>query len=762
MCLAVFFTAALAARGDTRDEAVVQEVPRDADALVIDTVMARVFTYGARHGKKADSFTSEIYVRHTLETRRRNALMRYVPGMYRLEKGTHSYFGEMLSRYLYSPPEDLYKKDIAAYHTMPHWRPSRDRWLGRYHLSIYNANLFTDRILSPLHRRNARYYRYRTRYCYMDRGRRIFSIAVQPRLSNTQLVRGHIDVDGESGRVVRFDFNFYYDWARLHVSGEMGRSGMAALLPQRLLITSRLTLFGNHIDETFEGLAVYRAASGSRNPKAGRRGRSRYDLTRQHLLRSDTTRMVHGTDYFDLHRPYPLLSHQQDILRNYHSRNDSTPAIADTLSTPSAALTDTTALRRLQQMPDSLAGGDATTPAADSTPKARRRFFSSQTEDLILDSHTFGNTDKSFVKLPAILTPSMVQWSRSRGFTLQTRLRGNVRLSRRRYLTMSPRVGYNFRQHQVYWNLPLHLDLRPSRGMYLSIEAGGGDHAYNSRQADAVRQQLHGVTHYDSVVKVFDAQDFNYYRDNRLITTFTVEPRVGLQLHLGLRYHRRALLHWNEVAAADGLRAHLASLAPRFHVVWTPALYYYRQEGRAVPLRSSWPTFMLDYERGLRLAHHHTNYERMEVDAQYVLPLYALRSLYLRAGGGLYTHRGINSFIDYDNFRYDYLPTGRHDELSGQFQLLDSRLYNESRYYIRLCAAYESPMLLFSRLRFLTRMVEKERLYLNLLQADYGGLYGEVGYGISTPLIDVTGFIARPRSSGFRIGCKVALSFFKD
>lgn len=708
----------------------------NADVDDADSVVARVFSYVVRNHLRLDAVRSEVYVRHTLQTRRRNGLMRYVPKMYRLERGVRRYFGESLARYQFRPPSELVKKDIAAYSTMPYLRPSRDRWVGRYSLSVYAPNLFTDRILSPLNRRNRHFYRYTGRYCYISEGRRMISIAVRPAISNTQCVRGSFDVDASTGRVEHFDFNFAYDWARVHVSGDMGRDSLAALLPTRLLIASRLKLFGNHIDETFEGMASYDFTPLPEPPDTGRI-KDRFDLTRQSLLRTDTASTCHDRTYFDTCRPYPLLPLQQAILDSAF--------VADSASSAAVSATN------------SLAPADS---ASVATP--RRRFFSSRTEDLILDSHTIGMGQRSRLKLPPILTPSMVQWSRARGVVLQTRLAFSFTMPGDRRTDFTPRVGYSFKQRQVYWRLPLAMELRPENAMRLDIEAGGGDQTYNAQQADEVRANLHGVSNYDSLVNIFDAYDFHYYRDNRLLAMLSFEPMVGLNVGMGFRYHRRALLGWNSLAATTGMSRHLTSLAPRLHIVWTPALYYYRDGRRAVPLRSRWPTFMVDYERGLSSFGHSTRYERVEFDAQYQWPLYALRSLYFRIGGGFYPQRGADCFIDYDYFRNNYLPAGRRDELSGQFQLLDSRWYNESRHYVRLSAAYESPMLLFSRLRWLTRVVEKERLYLNLLNVDRLGFYGEAGYGLSTPLVDVAGFASVTSEGVGSLGVKIALSFFDD
>ncbi|MDO4930481.1 MAG: DUF5686 family protein [Bacteroidales bacterium] len=705
------------------------------DSITADSVMALVYSYTSRYNLKTQDFKSEVYVRHTLQTRRRNILTRYIPGMLRLERGTNEYFGESLSLYQYRVPGEVDKKDIAAYSTMPYLRPSNDIWIGRYSIAIYEPTIFTDRILSPLNYRNRKFYRYSTRYTYINEGHLVVSIAVKPRISNMQLVRGSIDVDLSSGRVERFDLTFLYGWARLHVSAEMGREGQASLLPNRILLASQLKFLGNRIDETFEASATYDLSPLPR-PADTVSIVHRFDLSQQSLLRTDTTSMRRDRAFFDANRPFPLMDSQAAI---YRARE-----VRDSIRNADAALR-------------------AAAEAADSAAqKKRRRFFTARTEDLLLDSHTLGLTGQSRIKLPPIFTPSMVQWSQSGGFSLQTRLVFRYENERQNYIDFAPRVGYNFKQEQVYWRLPLTICVFPQYSGHIRIEAAGGDHMYNSQQADEVRQRLELVNDYDSLISVFDHYDFHYYRDNHLLTTITFQPIVGLELSTGFRYHHRTLLNWNSMASQTGMRRVLSSFAPRVHVTWTPALYYYRNGRVPVALHTKWPTFMVDYERGLKSFNNTTFYERIELDAKYTLSLYALRSLYLRAGCGFFTQRGDNCFFDYDYFRNSYLPIGWQDEISGQFQLLDSRWYNESRHYVRLSAAYESPMLLVSRLRWLTRVIQKERIYVNLLNVSTLGYYSEWGYGIATPLLDVAGFIAVAGHKQTGVGVKLVLRLGED
>ena len=179
-----------------RNETIAATSARRRDSINADSVMARVFTFTQRYGLRAAAFRSSVYVRHTLATKRRNIFTRYMPDMLRLERGSHEYFGEQMSQYQFRPPAEVYKKDIASFSTMPYLRQERDGWIGRYSLSIYEPNIFTDRILSPVNRRNRKYYRYRYQSCYISKGQRVVCVQVKPRISNTQLVRG---ADGARG-----------------------------------------------------------------------------------------------------------------------------------------------------------------------------------------------------------------------------------------------------------------------------------------------------------------------------------------------------------------------------------------------------------------------------------------------------------------------------------------------------------------------------------------------------------------------------------
>ena len=130
-----------------------------------------------------------------------------------------------------------------------------------------------------------------------------------------------------------------------------------------------------------------------------------------------------------------------------------------------------------------------------------------------MSSHSVDFNENTTLALPAVITPSMFLWSGSRGVSLQARLRFNVNFPRGQYLKLSPRVGYSFKQKQVYWNVPLNVLIFPSIGMGFEATVRNGNHIYSSLQAREVRKELEKYSDYDSLLNVFNKYNFNYYND---------------------------------------------------------------------------------------------------------------------------------------------------------------------------------------------------------------------------------------------------------
>lgn len=714
-------------------------------------LLDRIFDFGDNLQPERIHISADIYLRHRMFTHRRGPIVRYIPGMLRLEPGSNEYQTEALL-HVQSPPQGHAECKVVAFHSTARYLTA-DR-LSRtpaFFPHLYSAQLFANQVLNPLHRRNKKFYRYACLFSQIQSSSKVVRLMITPLFANDQLTRGYVDVDEESGAILKFKFAYHYRLQRITVMGEMGNSGYEYLIPIRLRILSRFKLLGNRVNEVTDLTTRFNITCPTTLVADST---SRYDLTQQYIVRLDTTRIITSPSYFDsLRTTFFLLPRRNSIDLSIFDKWERLDSLNRRLLRNGEDLNDSLVLCPVES---------SNFTVSDKNVKLERA------QNILLSSHSLplSGNGRTSVKLPPIFTPSMFQWSKSRGISLRSSLRfthyAKHSITDEPTFTFSPSLGYSFKQRQLYYRLPLNVNLLPSANGRVSLEAGGGTQAYNNNQAQDLRKKLEGIAHYDSLLAIIDSYGFHDYRDNYVRADFTFSPLPGLSLSFGPRYHRRVLIGWNELARAEGLDHFLSSIGPRLEVQYTPFLYYYRQGNRVKPLYSKWPTFLFCYERGYSLEGKESYYERIEGDIRLRIPLYAMRLLFFRLGGGLYTQHGMNSFIDYDYFRFNYIQPGWNDDLTGELQLLNNRWYNESRYYLQLTATYESPMLLLARAPFISRIIQSERFYCNTLSVRSLGFYTEVGYGIHTHLLDIGTFMGISPDRSLDFGCKLVLRFFDN
>ena len=133
----------------------------------------------------------------------------------------------------------------------------------------------------------------------------------------------------------------------------------------------------------------------------------------------------------------------------------------------------------------------------------------------------------------------------------------------------------------------------------------------------------------------------------------------------------------------------------------------------------------------------------------------------MKVGGGFYSRKKDNYFVDFMHFRDNKLPEGWDDEWTGNFQLLNSNWYNESRYYARANISYESPFLLTSWLPLVGRLVERERFYISALSIDNTRPYSELGYAFTTRLLSIGLFASFLNTEFQNFECKFTFELFR-
>ena len=383
------------------------------------------------------------------------------------------------------------------------------------------------------------------------------------------------------------------------------------------------------------------------------------------------------------------------------------------------------------------------TTIQDTTPKKqnlwKKVFWDTIGDNLV--TPISAESEDAYFSMSPIINPLYISYSHSRGVRYKMNFRSRFRFSTYRYLTLNPTLGYGFKEKIFYFTIPLRMTYNPKRNGYAEIVFGNGNRISNSSVMEAINK-----AHKDTIN--FDNKDMDLFKDQHLSLYNNIMLFDWFDIETGIIYHRRAALN-KALMIEYGMPTEYKSFAPLVGLKFQPWL-------------NRGPLISINYERAINgVLKSNLEYERWEFDAQWKKKIPGLRILNLRAGAGFYTNKKDNLFVDFANFRDENLPEGWDDDWSGNFQLLSSRMYNESNYYIRGNVSYESPMMAATWIPYLGKYIEKERFYLSSVLVEHTNPYFEIGYGFTNRYISVGAFASFNGTRFDRIGVEVEFELFR-
>ena len=344
-------------------------------------------------------------------------------------------------------------------------------------------------------------------------------------------------------------------------------------------------------------------------------------------------------------------------------------------------------------------------------------------------------------RMSPIINPLYLSYSHARGVRYKMRFRSQYNFSAHRYLSLNPTFGYTFKHHQFYFTAPLRMTYNPKRNGYAEVVFGNDNRISNSSVMDVIN-----AAHQDTIN--FDNTDMDKFKDQHLSVINNIMLFDWLDIETGFIYHHRTAVN-KELMKSYDMPTEYRSFAPSIGLKFSPWL-------------NRGPVLSVDYERAIKgVNKSDLEYERWEFDAQWKKKIPGLRLLNMRAGAGFYTNKKDNLFVDFANFRDENLPEGWDDDWSGDFQLLRSRVYNQSDYYLRGNISYESPMLVATWIPYLGKYIEKERFYLSGVLLQDSRPYYELGYGFTNRYISVGAFASFRNTHFDRIGVEVEFELFR-
>lgn len=715
LCLLGIGTGNASGKGDNY---IIHEEPENADSIIKHVIAA-----SPRYAHIVDEYNADLYVRGRVKVHRRNHLIKVVPSMFRFEKGIKDYIVESMNEIHYTAPDIYDLKVKALTGTLRRNRGEIGNIMEYFNMNVYSSSLLPDKLLSPLSKSGMKRYYYLLDSILGSGDSLRYKILIVPRNKSNQLISGYMIVNDASWTIDQLCFTGKVEQVTFRAKVEMGKSGNSLYLPKRFDVNMVFSFVGNKIEAGYEAVFDYKSISLSTVFRRSTWKKNKYDLSESFNLRTDSTSAISDTLYMKSVRPYPLTDEECKLYSDFKLRND--------------------------------------TIRITHKKKSKGAVFFGELGDALISNYTINLSDFGSVKCSPIINPLLFGYSHSNGYSYVQKFKYNHLFPSQKLLHIVPRLGYNFSHKEFYWRTDIDFVYWPQRIGQISLRMGNGNRIYSSDVLDDLKNLP------DTAMN-FDKMKLDYFKDDYLILSHKVEVANGFSVEVGASYHRRTLVDKSNLYNTQ-LQSHLSgklrnlyiSFAPRIRLEWTPKLYYYMNGKRKMNLYSRYPTFSVDWERGIKGVFRSTDrYERFEFDVQQEFNLGGMRSLFYRMGCGAFTDQGDMYFVDFVNFARNNLPMGWNDEIGGAFQLLDRRWYNSSNKYIRGHFTYETPFLIFRHVRKYTSAIQNERLYGSVLYVPHLLPYIEVGYGVGTHVFDFGFFVSSINGQFDTIGCKFTFELF--
>ena len=675
-----------------------------------DSIMARLFGVVA-NGDRTCEFFGDLYVKQRVGVVKNNLALNTFPDMTRFDKGVDDYVTELFYEVCRNKYGVLEMRRKSYNTNFRHGRGEIDRLVNFMKVSPSEKRFLPSGVYSPLSSEYSKYYTYRVDS--VDAIARTVRVVYEHKFDNIRLLeRGWMLLD-DSCRVTEFFMQGWDEQSRFRALYKMKIYGDDCSVVDCASVEIDYNFLGNKLNIVGKGVYRYDRVLPVGYVASVRSDGDKYNLGSGGDALWDTTRVRDHSAYAAVHRPLALDDDERLLL------------------------------------------GEVDAPGGRDDAK---KSWAWEVGDQMISSLSY-EWRGGGVEFSPLIDPSHVDYSTSRG--LSYKLSMNMRSTFRgaRQLRLKPQVGYNFKQKAFYWNVAGTYAYNVSRPARVGVDFGEGNRMYSSVALDKIKSVALDSLNFKSL-------NLNYFRNFYAEAFHESELVNGLQMLLGVNFHRRVLkgdankqLGQHDIL----LQKKYVQFAPHLRLTWQPGTYYYMDGGRKINLGSSYPVVAWDVEQGMSgVLGSNSKYMRSELDVQYHCRVSGGNTLYLRFGAGGYFYTKDVYFVDYSFLKQNNLPINRSEELGGVFQLLDSEWYNSASKYLRANATYEAPFLLLYKLLPATKYLQNEYVYYNVLFISQLHPYMEAGYGVATPYVDLGLFVSSQNLKPHRVGCKISFSLFAD
>ena len=386
------------------------------DSLILD----KIFKYRDDNISEFQSLEDNIYTKYRFNVEERNFGLWLIPTTYVLAKDPREYIREAYSKLTFNDVHNFDIKSQVLSGTIRKNRRAMPTLIDYMTPNIYDVSFYEGHVLSPFNKWNRRFYHY-TQIRLMNGATRLDFC---PKLYNTQLLNGYAVIETETGRIQRTVLNGEFDMITFRTEITQSEEEGRTLMPAKCNTAATFRFLGNRISVLFN--AFYNCPT---------------DLP-------DSIGYITDREMMDSIRPVPLNRLDRAVYEAYDQQQEAAAQAA----------------------------------AADTLPHKtniwKKIFWDSLGETLVTPiSAEAGNTT---FRLSPIINPLYVSYSGSRGWRYKMKLRVRFTFSEHRYLNIEPSIGYNFKQHQVYYDVPIQMIYNPKRNGYAELIYANGNRQSSS------------------------------------------------------------------------------------------------------------------------------------------------------------------------------------------------------------------------------------------------------------------------------------------
>ncbi len=376
-------------------------------------ILQRVLNYKQLLCVDDDTISTNMYLRYSYRTDRRNFTLVTIPTMHSIASGGREFAGESFSDIRIANGVLIDSERLLNIGTIPRYRTVMPTTWKYLMPNIYEKTLFDGQVLSPFSATNTKLYKYKINILPNN----VAEITFRRRRVNTQLVNGSALVERSTGKILWVNIRGEYDMIIFYINAQYNEQGAYSLFPKTCDINAIFSFLGNKITASYH--SVYD------NP----------------VSLPDSILNSHDVSLMEEVRPSPLpddikaIYHKDDSIKNYR---------------------DSTGIQ----------------PNKD----WGKILWNSVGEHVVKRTKgNFGAEDQGSFRLSPLLNPLYVGYSRRKGITYKLKFRGNYNFTPNRDLSIYIRAGYYFKLRQLYFNIPLTFNYNKRKNAYVQFDIGNGN-----------------------------------------------------------------------------------------------------------------------------------------------------------------------------------------------------------------------------------------------------------------------------------------------